>query len=71
MGILMFGIMFFKSFIGLAGGLAAGIGSAVGYYAYKFWDDNRDKIETTGKQTPIRSMITPYTSGSQTIRIKD
>lgn len=70
LGILLVGIIFFKSIVGLAGGLVAGIGSALGFYAYKFWDDNRDKIETTGKKTPIRSMITSYTTGTQSIRLK-
>ncbi len=70
LGILLVGIMFFKSFLGLAGGLAAGIGSSLGYYAFKFWDDNRDKIETEGKKTPIKAIVAAYSIGTQTLRMK-
>jgi len=70
LGLLMIGIMFFKSLLGLLGGIAAGAGLAIGFYAYSFWNDNRDQVESAGKKTPLRSLIASYTAGTQRVRIR-
>jgi hypothetical protein len=70
MGILLVGIMLFKSILGLVGGMAAGLASTAGYYSYAFWNDNRDKIESEGRKTPIKRVVASYVIGSQTIKIK-
>jgi hypothetical protein len=70
MGILFVGIMLFKSFMGLVGGMAAGVASAVGYYVFAFWNDNRDKIESEGRKTPIKRVVASYVIGSQKIKLK-
>lgn len=70
LGILLLGIMLLKSMLGLLGGLAAGTGLALGYYAYSYWNDNRDQVESSGKKTPVRSMIAAYSTGTQTVKIR-
>jgi len=70
LGVLLVGLMLFKSFLGLVGGMAAGVAAAAGYYAYAFWDDNRDKVESAGRKTPIRRVVAAYSMGTQRIRLK-
>jgi len=70
LGVLLVGLMVFKSFLGLVGGMAAGLASCACYFSYAFWNDNRDKVESEGRKTKIRRVVAAYTMGTQRVLIK-
>lgn len=62
-------MMVLRSLLGLMGGLIGGVASTGGFYAFSYWNDNRDKIEAAGKKTLIKRIVASFQIGTQKIKI--